>query len=54
MSEAVWFVAEGSNSKGPYTVEEMRAQLDSGAIKPDTFAYGPGTASWTPIKDIAT
>ena len=51
MSQAEWFYADGGQSRGPLTVDELRAKLP-GLQGGDTLVYGPGLSSWTAARHI--
>ncbi|MFZ5584291.1 MAG: TIGR00266 family protein [Thermodesulfobacteriota bacterium] len=52
MSEAVWHLAINGQTLGPLTTEEIKARLTRGEIGPETWAYGPGSSQWAPIKTV--
>jgi uncharacterized protein (TIGR00266 family) len=52
MSEAVWYVAAGGKSYGPYTVEQIAKRVEKGQATGRTMVYGPGAGSWTPLSKV--
>ena len=49
---AEWYVAVGGQQRGPFPEEQVAAEIRSGALGPDAYAYGPGLAEWTPIARV--
>lgn len=48
-----WYLAVAGKSEGPYSVEDIKQQLQQGRITPQTMVYGPGAAEWTPLQSVA-
>lgn len=42
----------GGEQKGPYTVGEIIAMVESGEITPETYMWKPGMPQWKPAKEI--
>jgi uncharacterized protein (TIGR00266 family) len=45
----VWHVAVGGKQQGPYTQEEVAAQIAARQLGADAHVYGPGMSAWEPI-----
>ncbi len=53
MSEtAGWYLAQGSKSIGPMTLDQLIRRLDTAAGL-DTLVYGPGVKEWTEARNVA-
>lgn len=48
------FIARGEDSSGPYTMEQVRAYLAEGLLRPDDLAYHEGLDGWTPLGELIT
>lgn len=46
-----WYYAEGSESRGPFTLDELVARLRSGPGL-DGLVYGPGISAWTAARHV--
>lgn len=46
-----WYYVKDSQSKGPYTEEEMVSLLDKHEIDSDTYVWGEGMDAWTHLKE---
>lgn len=49
---AEWYVAVGGQQRGPLPEEQVGAEIRSGALGPDAYAYGAGLTQWTPIAQV--
>jgi uncharacterized protein (AIM24 family) len=49
---AEWYVAVGGQQRGPLPEEQVAAEIRSGALGPDAYAYGAGLAQWTPVAQV--
>lgn len=49
---AEWYVAVGGQQRGPLPEEQVQAEIRSGALGPDAYAYGAGLTEWTPIAQV--
>jgi predicted Zn finger-like uncharacterized protein len=47
-----WLVVLGKDQKGPFTIEEIKAKIDSGEVNADTFSWKEGLADWVKISTI--
>ena len=53
MSDAKeWHVAHGSESLGPFTVEELRQGFQSGSYNRDTLVFRQGMSAWTAAHQV--
>ncbi len=50
---AEWFVAVNGESKGPWDEAQLAAEARAGRVDAQTLVYGPGTADWTPLGQVA-
>ena len=46
------FIARGEESSGPYTMDQVRAYLAEGLLRPDDLAYHDGLEGWTPLSEV--
>ena len=54
MSDAKeWHVAHGSESLGPFTVEELRQGFQSGSYNRDTLVFRQGMSAWTAAHQVS-
>lgn len=51
MSDATWYYADGQNSVGPMTLQQLKAALPKVGGK-ETMVYGPGLVQWTEAKHV--
>jgi uncharacterized protein (TIGR00266 family) len=51
-SSSGWYLAQGSKSVGPMSLEQLRARLRAGAGM-DSLVYGPGMTEWTAARHVA-
>ncbi len=51
-SEAIWFVAIGTEKQGPLTVEEVNQRFESGALKADSLVWRKGFKAWLKAADV--
>ena len=49
---AEWYVAVGGQQRGPLPEEQVAAEIRSGALAPEAYAYGAGLSAWTPISQV--
>ncbi len=52
MSDAVWYVAVGSERVGPMTLEALKSEFAGGRYGASTLVYGPGMTNWTPADQV--
>ena len=52
MSKPAWYIADNGKSTGPFTEFDIATRLESGKLSPDMLAYGPGSSSWAPLKNL--
>ncbi|MGH2341875.1 DUF805 domain-containing protein [Segnochrobactraceae bacterium EtOH-i3] len=51
MTDAVqWFYAAGTDHKGPFSADEMRELLATGALQSETLVWSAGLSTWTPLQ----
>ncbi len=50
---AVWHVASGGKTFGPYTVAQLRESMGSGQLNADSLVWTPGMVAWTPMGQVA-
>ncbi|MGE0417902.1 MAG: DUF805 domain-containing protein [Acetobacteraceae bacterium] len=48
--DAQWFYGDGSDSRGPFSVEQMQALYQTGTITADTLVWRTGMMDWTPLR----
>ena len=46
------FLVQDGEPEGPFTEEEIRAQLKSGELDAGTFATGEGMSEWKPVTEV--
>lgn len=47
-----WYVAVGGQQRGPLPEDQVAAEIRSGTLGPDAYAYGAGLTEWTPIAHV--
>lgn len=47
---ATWFYAAGTDSKGPFSFEQMRMLLAAGILRVETLVWTVGMADWVPVR----
>lgn len=47
--QTTYFVADGDSTAGPYTADELRARLASGALTPESHVCVPGWREWKQV-----
>lgn len=47
---ATWFYAAGTDSKGPFSFEQMRMLLAAGILRVETLVWTVGMADWAPVR----
>ena len=52
MEHPTWYVAIAGKHDGPYTKEQIAGKFERNEINEDTYVYGPGMASWEPLKRV--
>jgi hypothetical protein len=52
MSSRSWFFAANNQQQGPYSDEQLRQFVSSGAVVADTFVWTEGMADWQRAADI--
>ena len=45
----MYYLVINGTQQGPYRIEQMRAMLSAGEIKPDALAWTEGMADWQPV-----
>ncbi|MEO2048103.1 MAG: DUF4339 domain-containing protein [Pirellulales bacterium] len=50
--EKVWFLNQGGENLGPFTVEEVRSQITSGTVSRDALAWKEGTPDWSAVLEV--
>ncbi len=53
MTDKVWYVAEGGQSVGPMSVEDVLQGLSTGRFNAQTLVYKQGMADWTAAGQVA-
>jgi hypothetical protein len=51
--EHVWHIAEGGETKGPYSKAALGRMTTDGALTRDTFVWTPGQDGWQRAEDVA-
>ncbi len=51
--QAVWHVASGGRTFGPYTVAQLRESIGSGQLNAESMVWTAGMVAWTPMGQIA-
>lgn len=51
MPEKNWWFAEGSQSCGPISEDDMRAKIARRELTPDSLVWTPGLAEWVPANE---
>jgi hypothetical protein len=51
-SPAIWHVALGGKTKGPYAIEKLAAAISNGKLKPTTNVWCQGMETWLPAGQI--
>jgi hypothetical protein len=51
-AEALYFVADGTTARGPFSDAEISAAIATGEIGRNTFVWWPGAAGWTAAGDV--
>jgi hypothetical protein len=46
------YIHRDGQQSGPYGLDELKAQLGSGALHPDDLAWYEGVADWTPLSSV--
>lgn len=49
---ASYFVAQGGQQKGPFTVDQLRDEVAAGRVQRGTLAWKNGMAQWTAVEQI--
>jgi predicted Zn finger-like uncharacterized protein len=49
---AVWHIAIGDSTQGPYTLDELREYYAQGSVVLDTLVYRDGFDAWTPAGEV--
>ncbi|HYO07723.1 MAG TPA: SPFH domain-containing protein [Tepidisphaeraceae bacterium] len=52
-SQASYFVAQGGQQKGPFTLEQLRDEVNAGRVQRATLAWKAGMPQWAPVDSIA-
>ena len=47
--DKVWYAAVGGEQKGPFTEDELRAEVSDGRVGRDGHVFREGMSEWTPI-----
>ncbi len=54
VSETVWYYSSHGKPEGPVSEADLRAQLRSGILEPDTLVWCEGMPDWAPATTITT
>jgi len=46
-------MVKNGQQTGPFTIEQIRAAIASGSVKPDNLAWHDGLPNWTPLSSIS-
>jgi GYF domain 2 len=46
---STWYYGAGSEQKGPFTADQLRALIQTGAITATTLIWSQGMAGWVPL-----
>ena len=46
------YITRGSDSSGPYSLEDVQTYLEQGMLLPDDLAYHEGLPGWTPLEEV--
>jgi membrane protease subunit (stomatin/prohibitin family) len=49
---AVWHVAEGGRSAGPFTIAQLQQATAAGQVTSASLVWSPGLAAWTPLGQV--
>ncbi len=52
LDELPYFILHGKDSHGPYTIEEIHAQLAEGAVTPASYAWNQTMTEWLPLSQV--
>jgi membrane protease subunit (stomatin/prohibitin family) len=47
-----WHLVQGGQATGPYTLDQLAGLVQAGALRPDTFVWTAGMASWSPAAQV--
>lgn len=50
--DAVWHIAVGDSTQGPYTLDELREYYAQGSVMLDTLVYRDGFEEWRPAGEL--
>ena len=50
--EHVWHIAEGGETKGPYSKAAMGRMVTEGALTRETYVWTPGQDGWQKAEDV--
>ena len=51
--EKKWFVYVGDHHEGPFSIPEMVARKESGAVTPDSYVWCEGMADWLMLSQVS-
>ena len=51
-AQAAWFVAIDGQQKGPFTMDQLRGEIDAGRVTRNTLTWKSGLANWTPVDQV--
>ncbi|HHQ47708.1 MAG TPA: DUF4339 domain-containing protein, partial [Acidobacteria bacterium] len=52
MSDKIWYVAEGGQSVGPMTLDELKEGMARGNYTSQTMVFKQGMAGWKPAGEV--
>jgi hypothetical protein len=50
---AVWHVASGGQTYGPYSVAQLATAIGSGQLNAESLVWSAGMGAWTPMGRVA-
>jgi hypothetical protein len=51
-AQPTYFVAIEGQQKGPFTLDQLRAEISEGRVQRGTLAWRNGMANWTAIEQV--
>lgn len=52
MADAIWYVGQSGQQKGPFTEEDVRAMLGRGEVSRGDVVWKEGMTEWKPFADV--
>ncbi len=49
-----YYLNENKEPQGPHTLDELRALMTTGKLRPETLAAPKGAATWIPLRELLT